>query len=47
MSTRTPSPRPEEITALPITDVVTQLLPYIGYPRTLDALRVIDEVTPA
>ena len=25
-------------------DVVTQLLPYIGYPRTLNALRVIDEV---
>jgi hypothetical protein len=47
MSTRTPSPRPEEITALPITDVVTQLLPYIGYPRTLNALRVIDEVSPA
>jgi 4-carboxymuconolactone decarboxylase len=28
-------------------EVVTQLLPYIGYPRTLNALRVIDEVTPA
>jgi 4-carboxymuconolactone decarboxylase len=28
-------------------DVVTQLLPYIGYPRTLNALRVIDEVTSA
>jgi 4-carboxymuconolactone decarboxylase len=28
-------------------DVVTQLLPYIGYPRTLNALRVIDEVTAA
>jgi 4-carboxymuconolactone decarboxylase len=26
-------------------DIVTQLLPYIGYPRTLNALRVIDEVT--
>ncbi|WP_028265455.1 carboxymuconolactone decarboxylase family protein [Arthrobacter sp. MA-N2] len=25
-------------------DVVTQLLPYIGYPRTLNALRVINEV---
>jgi 4-carboxymuconolactone decarboxylase len=25
--------------------VVTQLLPFIGYPRTLNALRVIDEVT--
>jgi 4-carboxymuconolactone decarboxylase len=28
-------------------DVVTQLLPYIGYPRTLNALRVIDEVVPS
>ena len=27
--------------------VITQLLPFIGYPRTLDALRVIDEATPA
>jgi len=27
-------------------DVVTQLLPYIGYPRTLNALRAIDEVLP-
>jgi 4-carboxymuconolactone decarboxylase len=27
-------------------DVLTQLLPFIGYPRTLNALRVIDEVTP-
>ena len=27
-------------------DVVTQLLPYIGYPRTLNALRVVDEVVP-
>jgi 4-carboxymuconolactone decarboxylase len=26
-------------------DAVTQLLPFIGYPRTLNALRVIDEVT--
>ena len=26
--------------------VVTQLLPFIGYPRTLNALRVIDDVTP-
>jgi 4-carboxymuconolactone decarboxylase len=25
-------------------DVLTQLLPFIGYPRTLNALRVIDEV---
>jgi 4-carboxymuconolactone decarboxylase len=27
-------------------DVVTQLLPFIGYPRTLNALRVIDEAAP-
>ena len=27
--------------------LVTQLLPFIGYPRTLNALRVIDEVAPA
>jgi 4-carboxymuconolactone decarboxylase len=26
-------------------DVITQLLPYIGYPRTLNALRVVDEGT--
>jgi len=26
-------------------DVVTQLLPFIGYPRTLNALRAIDVVT--
>jgi len=26
-------------------DVSTQLLPFIGYPRTLNALRVGDEVT--
>ena len=26
-------------------EVVTQLLPFIGYPRTLNALRVVDEVT--
>jgi 4-carboxymuconolactone decarboxylase len=25
-------------------DVLTQLIPFIGYPRTLNALRVIDEV---
>ena len=25
--------------------VLTQLLPFIGYPRTLNALRVVDEVT--
>lgn len=28
-------------------DVITQLLPFIGYPRTLNALRAIDEVAPA
>lgn len=28
-------------------DVVTQLLPWIGYPRTLNALRAIDEGAPA
>jgi 4-carboxymuconolactone decarboxylase len=27
-------------------DVVTQLLPCIGYPRTLNALRAIDEIGP-
>jgi len=26
--------------------VVTQLLPYIGYPRTLNAIRCINEVIP-
>jgi len=28
-------------------DVLTQLLPFVGYPRTLNALRVVDEVTGA
>jgi 4-carboxymuconolactone decarboxylase len=28
-------------------DVLTQLLPFIGYPRTLNALRAVDEVVPA
>jgi 4-carboxymuconolactone decarboxylase len=28
-------------------DVVTQLLPFIGYPRALNGLRAIDEATPA
>jgi 4-carboxymuconolactone decarboxylase len=28
-------------------DVLTQLIPFIGYPRTLNALRVLDEVTSA
>lgn len=27
--------------------VVTQLLPYLGYPRTLNALRCLDDVLPA
>jgi 4-carboxymuconolactone decarboxylase len=26
-------------------EVVTQLIPFIGYPRTLNALRVLDDVT--
>lgn len=28
-------------------EVITTLLPYIGYPRTLNALRVLNEVVPA
>lgn len=28
-------------------DVATQLLPFIGYPRTLNALRAIDEAAPS
>ena len=28
-------------------DVLTQLLPYIGYPRMLNGLRVVDEAAPA
>ena len=27
--------------------VLTHLLPFLGYPRTLNALRVLDEVAPA
>ncbi|MDR3709296.1 MAG: carboxymuconolactone decarboxylase family protein [Capsulimonadaceae bacterium] len=27
-------------------DVVTQLLPYVGYPRTLNAIRCLNEVVP-
>ena len=27
-------------------DVITQLLPFIGYPRTLNALKAVDEVAP-
>ena len=26
--------------------VVTQLLPYVGYPRTLNALRCLNEIIP-
>jgi 4-carboxymuconolactone decarboxylase len=26
-------------------NVLTQLIPYIGYPRTLNALRVLDQAT--
>jgi 4-carboxymuconolactone decarboxylase len=26
--------------------VLTQLIPFIGYPRTLNGLRALDEVTP-
>lgn len=28
-------------------DVITQCLPYVGYPRALNALRCLDEVLPA
>jgi 4-carboxymuconolactone decarboxylase len=28
-------------------DILTQLIPFIGYPRTLNGLRVLDEVTTA
>jgi 4-carboxymuconolactone decarboxylase len=27
-------------------DVLTQLIPFVGYPRTLNALRAVDEVSP-
>lgn len=27
-------------------DVITQLLPYVGYPRTLNAIRCLNEVVP-
>jgi 4-carboxymuconolactone decarboxylase len=27
--------------------VVTQLLPYVGYPRSLNAIRCVDEIAPA
>ncbi|MET4639553.1 carboxymuconolactone decarboxylase family protein [Mycetocola sp. 2940] len=30
-----------------LVDTLTQLLPYIGYPRTLNGLRVVNEATPA
>ena len=28
-------------------DVITQLLPFVGYPRTLNAMRCLNEVVPA
>ena len=28
-------------------EVLTQLIPFIGYPRTLNALHVLDETAPA
>ena len=28
-------------------DVLTQLIPFIGYPRALNGLRMVDEVIPA
>jgi 4-carboxymuconolactone decarboxylase len=27
-------------------DVLTQLIPFIGYPRTLNGLRAVDEIAP-
>ena len=29
-----------------LVDVLTQLLPYLGHPRTLSGLRCLDEVIP-
>ncbi len=29
-----------------LVDVITQLLPWVGYPRTLNALAALDEVVP-
>ena len=34
---------PELVDRARLIDVLTQLLPFIGYPRTLNALRVVDE----
>ena len=28
-------------------DVITQLLPWVGYPRTLNALTCLNEIAPA
>jgi hypothetical protein len=28
-------------------DILTQLIPFIGYPRTLNGFRMVDEVAPA
>jgi 4-carboxymuconolactone decarboxylase len=30
-----------------LVDTLTQLLPYIGYPRTLNGMRVVNEGTSA
>lgn len=30
-----------------LVDILTQLLPFIGYPRTLNGLRAVDDVAPA
>jgi 4-carboxymuconolactone decarboxylase len=30
-----------------LTDLITQLLPWVGYPRTLNALKCLNEVAPA
>ncbi len=30
-----------------LVDVVTQLVPYVGYPRALNGLRAVDDVAPA
>ena len=30
-----------------LNDLITQLLPWVGYPRTLNALKCLNEVAPA
>ena len=37
----------ELLTLAMLIAVITQLLPFVGYPRTLNALRALDEVVPA